>query len=266
MIRVFPRKTNATPTDQLAYYTGPPLWQLEERNVMISCTFTYDKPKAEALADQWSSAGYNVNLGGPAYDDHGDEFVPGRYIKDGFTITSRGCNNKCWFCHVPRREGKIRELEIKNGFNVLDSNLLQCSEDHIRSVFAMLKKQKEKARFTGGLEAAKLQDWHVDLMVDLKPYLFFLAYDTEDDYEPLRQASTMLTEAGFNDRQAMCYCLVGYPKDTMEKAEKRLRNTFELGLMPMAMLYRDENGQVDQEWRKFQRIWIRPWIIKSRMK
>ena len=268
-IRVFPRVTNATPNDDQAYFDGPPLWYAGCDDVHVSCVFTYDKPRAEALADQWSSAGYNVTVGGPAYNDKGGDFVPGRYVKHGMVMTSRGCNNNCWFCSVPKREGKIRELPITEGWNVLDSNLLQCSRGHIRSVFIMLELQKQlgsQIRFTGGLEAAMLEDWHVELLTLLKPYLFYFAYDTADDWDPLRRAAKMVTEAGFNSRQAMCYCLIGYPKDTMDKAEKRLKSVYDLGLLPMAMLYRDYSGKVSCDWAKFQTKWVRPWIIRSRMK
>lgn len=78
MIRVFPRKTNRTPCDDDVYFTGPPLIPLEDKEVHVSCTFTWDKKRAEILADQWCSQGYNVRIGGPAYNDQGGEFLPGR--------------------------------------------------------------------------------------------------------------------------------------------------------------------------------------------
>ena len=266
MIRVFPRKTNASPTDDLAFFGEPPMWHIDDE-VHVSCTFTYDKPRAEYLAEQWAAQGYKVALGGPAYDDVGDDFVSGRYLKKGSIITSRGCNNKCWFCYVPKREGNIRELPIVDGYNVLDSNLLQCSEQHIRNVFVMLKKQRQKAEFTGGLEAKILRDWHIDLLADLKPKSVYFAYDTPDDYEPLVRASKMIKPAVFSAKSynVKAYVLIGYPRDTMEQAEKRLVQVFDLGIMPFAMLYRDEHGRYNLEWRKFQRLWARPTIVCSRM-
>jgi len=264
MIRVFPRTTKATPNDELCFFGEPPLWNIEDK-VHVSCTFTYDKPRSEYLAEQWASQGYDVSLGGPAYNSKGDEFVSGRYLKRGYVITSRGCNNKCWFCYVWKREGKIRELPIVDGWIVQDNNFLQCSENHIRNVFAMLNRQPCKAEFTGGLEAKLLQDWHIDLLADLKPKTVFFAYDTPDDYEPLIRASRMVKPAVFskNSHNACCYVLIGYPKDTFERAEKRLFQVLGLGLTPYAMLYRDDNGRTKKEWQKFQRLWVRPAIIYS---
>lgn len=267
MIRVFARHTNKSPTDKDAYYSGPQLWQLQtDMSVFVSCTFTYDKPRAEQLAEQWDKAGYPVRIGGPAYNDRGGPFIPGVFVKQGCVITSRGCDNKCWFCSVPKREGQIREIPITQGYDVLDNNLLQCSEQHIRAVFQMLKNQKQRAMFTGGFEAAKLKDWHVNLLADLKPETLFLAYDTPDDYEPLRIAAKMLIPHVFTEasHKLQCYVLIGLPKDTIPEAQKRLNQVIELGVSPFAMLYRDEIGKIDPTWSAFRRVHCRKAIIHSR--
>lgn len=259
IIRVFPRKTNATPNDGLVRFGVPGLFDHCDE-VHVSVTFSYDKLKAERLAEKWKDIA-PVKIGGPGYGTVGGEFEPGKYLKNGYVITSRGCPNKCWFCEVWKREGSIKELTIKSGFNILDDNLLACSDDHIKNVFKMLKRQKQKAEFTGGLEAARLKDWHVNLLLDLKPAQIFFAYDTKDDYEPLVCASKLLED--FKRKHKRCYVLIGSPKDTLEKAEKRLRDTFNLGFIPMAMLWGREKAE--KKWRDFQRYWARPILIKGRL-
>ena len=263
--RVFPRKTKATPSDDLVFFSEPPLLTLPEIDeVHVSVTFTYDRKIAEELAFQWEHVGVPVKIGGPAYDDTADEdFVPGRYLRDGYVFTSRGCNNNCWFCSAWRREGKLREIHITDGWNVLDNNLLQCSDAHIKEVFKMLKNQKHKPVFTGGLEAKELRPWHCELLREVKTQRMYFAYDTKDDYEPLVVAGRMLREAGINPRShvASCYCLIGYKGDTFEDAEKRLLQTIDAGFMPYAMLFRDSEGNVDKKWSKFQREWLRPSIV-----
>ena len=258
-----------SPVDEFAYFEDPPEFIMPEYEfdeVHISCTFTCDKSRAEQLAEKWSRIGKPVLLGGPAYDDRGGEFIPGRYLKQGCVITSRGCPGKCWFCDVWRREGPICELPITEGYVILDNNLLACSETHVRAVFNMLSRQEKKARFSGGLEAALLKPWHVDLFYKAKPKTMYFAYDTPDDYEPLVEAGKMLLKAGFTTRShTLCaYVLIGYPKDTMEGAEKRLLQTIEAGFVPFAMLYKDKNWHEDKEWHKFQRTWVRPEIIFSK--
>lgn len=269
MIRVFPRKTKATPDDERVFFHGPeklPLWLSEETEVMVSCTFTWDKPKAEHLAAEWERAGFSVSLGGPAYDDPGSEFVPGRFLRPGYVLTSRGCNNRCWFCSTWQREGNIRELRIREGWDVLDSNLLQCSESHIRAVFAMLNRQPQKIKFSGGLEAAILKDWHVELLVNLKPRIkrIYFAYDEPDDYVPLVIAAMKLREAGLLNmsRNISVYVLCGYPGDEQEQAQKRLESVLKLNLVPFVMLYCDDSRNRKADWMKFIRLWRnRKWMF-----
>jgi len=182
IIRVFPRKTSATPTDELAYIGYPSMFSsgIEVDRVHISVAFTWDIPEAELLEKAWRHVA-PVEIGGPAIGQRGEGFIPGMYLKKGYVITSRGCNNSCWFCSVPKREGGIRELPITDGWNVLDDNLLACSESHIRSVFAMLARQGKRPFFTGGLDAVRLKPWHVEELVKLNPVEMFFAYDTPND-------------------------------------------------------------------------------------
>lgn len=280
--RVFPRRTNATPADELAWslernQKGVPIWETalppllappEVDEVHVSCAFTYDRANAERLAKAWEALGVPVFVGGPAYGKPSGEFTPGRYVKPGIAFTSRGCTNHCAFCSVWRREPKFIELPIMEGFNICDDNLLAGSEAHVRAVFAMLRRQKERPVFSGGLEAAILKPWHVDLLQASGLHHLFMAYDTPDDYEPLVKAGRMLQEAGFSfDSHALrAYVLIGYEKgDTIEKAEKRLLDTMRAGFWPMAMLYKDEEGHEDPTWRKFQGQWARVPIINARL-
>jgi hypothetical protein len=204
-----------------------------------------------------------VKIGGPATNQRGENFVPGMYLKEGCIITSRGCPNRCWFCSVWRREGNtIRELPITEGWNILDDNILRCSENHVRNVFEMLKKQKHRITFSGGLEAAALKDWHIELFEQIKIDQLFFAYDTPDDLEPLIAAGKKFSETKIKHYQLRTYCLIGFPGDTLEKAELRLKQCIEVGFIPAAMLYDKEKQSRD--WKLLQMEFIRPIIIKSK--
>jgi hypothetical protein len=267
---VFPRRTNATPVDELAFIGSPDLFShsLEVDRVHVSVTFTWDIPSAEKLLKEWGRIA-PAEIGGPALGLPGEEFTPGMYLKDGYVITSRGCPNRCWFCNVWRREGdELRELPVREGYIIQDDNLLSCSDGHIRKVFAMLAGQKKRAVFSGGLEARKLKKWHAEELLKLKPKRVFFAYDTADDRDPLFEAGKLLLENGFNrqSHNLRAYVLIGYPGDTFEKAEKRLTETMQAGFLPFAMLYRDQTGNRDPAWIKFSWPWARAAIISAKYK
>jgi hypothetical protein len=259
LIRVFPRRTKATPDDILAYVGDPDMFAQADK-VDISVAFSWDMPEAERLYNQWKHIA-PIELGGPACGTRGEEFESGKYIKKGYVITSRGCPNKCWFCSVWKREGSvIRELPIQDGWNLLDDNILACSDSHIKAVFAMLGKQKRAPEFTGGLEAARLLPWHVEALKAIHPKQMFFAYDGPEDRDPLHNAGKLLLDGGFtrSSHVLRAYVLIGYPKDTFENAESRLNECMSAGFLPMAMLYRDTKGQRDPVWMRFQRSWARP--------
>ena len=144
------------------------------------------------------------------------------------------------------------------------------SEIHnIRAVFDMLKRQKEKPEFLGGIEAKIVKDWHVQLFREAHAKKIYFAYDTPDDLEPLMNVAKLFKEGGYkltpNTHGILyCYVLIGYPNDTFEAATQRLETVKNLGICPMAMLYRDFNGNVSEDWRKFQRQWARPAAIYSK--
>ena len=266
--RVFPTRTVMSPTDDLAFFDVPGLFPPKDIDeVHISVAFTWDLKRAKELAKEWSDIA-PVKIGGPATGMRGENFEPGMYVKSGIIITSRGCRNRqCVnFCKVPEREGNIRELSIRDGYNILDDNLFQCSERHIEAVFEMLSRQKKRPMFTGGVEAKILTKRHIDLLIKSKLKIMYVAYDTPDDYAPLIRFKGLIAGTNIDNRHKIgCYCLIGYKGDTMEKAEKRLRQIMTLNFQPFAMLYRDEeNTEQSIEWKRFHREWINPIIVGSK--
>jgi radical SAM superfamily enzyme YgiQ (UPF0313 family) len=275
LARVFPRRTRATPDDEYAFVGYPPAKLPEDiTETAISVSFSYDIDEAERLYEAWSKVSPRCAIGGPATGQRGEEFVPGKFVRQGYVITSRGCNNgkSCWYCMVPRREGPIRELPVREGVNILDDNLMACSESHIKKVFEMLERQKELHRrifFTGGLEAALIRKWHVELLKKLRPKEIFFGCDNDEKYLHLREAVKLFKEADyFSHNTLRAYVLIGYPLDTFEDAERRLQRVKDLGVCPMAMLYRDFSGTAtpDKDWKHLQRLWARPALIYRKLR
>jgi hypothetical protein len=132
----------------------------------------------------------------------------------------------------------------------------------------MLYEQKNPISLTGGIEAKILRSWHIDLFSSIRLKELFCAYDTPDDYEPLIEAGKLLKQANITmeNRKARCYVLIGYPRDTMTDALKRIHQTIQAGFFPFAMLWRNEKGEFDIKWKRFQREWANPRIIATHIK
>jgi hypothetical protein len=260
--RVFPTRTHFTPNDEHAYFDVPGLFTPQYDEVHISTVFTWDIPQSQYLANQWKHYG-RVIIGGPALNDPGNEFVPGKYMKRGCTFTSRGCPNTCWYCVVPKREGKIRELPIADGNIIMDNNLLACSEKHLSEVFKMLS-DKKRVEFNQGLEAKLITQDIADEIRKLNIYRVWFAYDRAGDLQHIVSAFKKLAIPG---RKISVYLLAGYQNDTPTKAESRCMEIAKLGCYPFMMLYQPENKiKYPKEWRLLQKKWTRPAAWKSFIK
>lgn len=98
----------------------------------------------------------------------------------------------------------------------------------------------------------------------------FFAYDPGDAFETLESAARRLLDAGFTkaSHRMRVYVLIGYPKDTLDLAEARLRQMMGIGFTPHAMLWQPETPSQEKhrpapKWRSFQRRWARPAIIHA---
>jgi hypothetical protein len=258
IIRVFPRKTKWTPTDELAFIGDPPLFRpQEDMPVKVSVTFSWDKEEGERLHRAWAQYYSAVQIGGPAFGGQPMSFTPGMFVKEGVTFTSRGCPNRCPFCFVPRREGKISELKIADGWIIQDNNLLACSKSHLEKVFEMLSRQTKAIDFNGGLEAERLEEWHVRAFERLNVRHFWFACDLPGSMRYLKKAADLMS--GFPLWKKRCYVLIGFNGESICEAEKRLNAVYEMGFLPFAQLYQSEIKRPwTKDWNALQRKWCRP--------
>ncbi|MDD5220089.1 MAG: hypothetical protein PHV11_05965 [Candidatus Bipolaricaulis sp.] len=234
----------------------------QANEVHVSCTFTWDKPKAERLAKAWGQF-YPVKLGGPAYNDPCLDFTPGKYLKYGVTFTSRGCNNHCPWCLAWKREGKLRQIDgFAEGNIIQDNNFLQCNKSHTDKVFQMLRKQKQ-IQFSGGLDARLLKWGDVEQLRSLSIYQLFLACDTKGSIYSLRNVGELLK--GLDRRKLRCYVLLAFNGQTISEATEHLENVWAAGFMPFAQLYQPPNERISysKEWRDLARTWSRPAAMMS---
>lgn len=264
IIRVFPHRTSYTPSDPYAFVGDPPLWRPQAEEVHVSCLFTWDLTESLRLKEAWGQYYPVVRIGGPAiYGNETGEFTPGQYVRTGITFTSRGCNHNCPWCLVPEREGKLRLLEIKPGHIINDNNLLQTGRGHMGKVFAMLRGQRQAARFSGGLEAALVDDWVAEELRGLRIAEVWLACDTDGALKTLAKAVSKLS---FLPRQKLrCYVLLAFGGETIEQARARLEAVWDIGCLPFAQPYQppDRYIRYSAEWKATARTWSRPAAMKA---
>jgi hypothetical protein len=263
--RVFPRRTSYTPTDDYAFVGDPPLWRPSDiGEVHVSCTFTWDKPEAERLAEAWRiHLGVPVRLGGPAYGSPCDTFTPGRFVKGGVVFTSRGCDRRCPWCLVPEREGRLHLLPISDGNVINDNNFAQTPKEHREMVYAMLRRQPRAAVFAGGIDARLVTDEFAEEMRSIRVNELFLAADTERSLPSLREAAGRL--AFLSREKLRCFVMVGYGGETVEQAEARLEAVWQAGAVPFCQLYQPPDRFVayPREWRALHKTWSRPAAMKA---
>jgi len=273
ILRVFPRRTSHTPKDELAFIGDPPMlpfrpYRDEVDEVHVSVAFTWDIAEGRRLAAAWAKYFRVVKLGGPALGEAGNGFTPGLYVKPGVVFTSRGCDNRCPWCLVPLREGRLRLLNpIPEGHVVEDNNFLQCPREHRLAVYRMLERQPRAAVFSGGLQASLVTEGIANEFRDLRIDQVFLAADTQRVLPAVEKAVGKLAFLG--REKLRCYVLIGFDGETIEQAEGRLRAVWEMGAMPFAMLYQPPTEQrIDwaPDWRALQKTWTRPAAMKAEMR
>jgi hypothetical protein len=263
IIRVFPRKTNLTPTDEMAFIGDPPMWTPMADEVHISVTFTWDLKEAERLKLAWSQYYPVVKIGGPALNDPCNSFTPGMYVKPGVTFTSRGCNHHCSYCLVSDREGKLRlNPDFPSGNLINDNNFLQCPKPHRAKVYDMLKTQRD-IEFIGGLESDLFTDWDLEQMRGLRIHQLFFACDHPGRLPALQRAGQM-----FNDdshQKLRCYVLLAYKGQTVSQAIEHLENVWQAGFLPHAQLFQPADKWIEysKEWLDLARKWSRPAIMRA---
>jgi len=270
ILRVFPYKTSMTPIDNLVRFGFQSLALPEFDEIHVSICFTWDITLGYQLKSYWRHFGKVVKIGGPAFPLASDPFSPGRYIKHGVTITSRGCDFNCPWCLVPKNEGKFRTIKINPGNIIQDNNILLAPRSHLNSIFSMLKSEK-RIQFKGGLDCRLLKDWHIEELQKLRIREIWLSLDSDDRLPYFKKACEKLKKAGFPRDKLRTYVLAGY-NEPIQKSEERLRLAYDCGTLPYIQVYQpfvNYKRMAGEDSRKdnlFVRLWSRPAAIKTIMK
>lgn len=175
-----------------------------------------------------------------------------------FGFLTRGCPNKCSWCIVPTKEGKIRghadikEFARTRDIILMDNNPLAC--DWGLQQIEKMAKMDLKIDFNQGLDARIIaKDKSIARLLASCKWLrpVRLACDTQSQMKHVEKAVMNLREAGCTPKTYFCYVLTKDIDDALERVEF-LRK---LKVDPYAQPFRDFDGivPITREQKKFAR-------------
>jgi len=235
-------------------------WTVKD-TLYLSVVFTWQLPEAFDIA---SNSKKKVIAGGPAVKLLPDYlssvatiqqetiFPALEFHNPMATFTSRGCDNSCSFCAVPKMEGRLRELEEWPVRPIIcDNNLLGCSKRHFDKVIDR-SKALPFVDFNQGLEADLFTPHHASRMAELKHPKLRFAFDHINEESKVMDAINLATEKGH--KNIGCYVLFNH-NDDLESTLYRLNLLISKNVLPNPMRYQPldslhKNTFIDKNWTK----------------
>lgn len=197
----------------------------------------------------------------PDYSIYGIEGV-------SYGFLTRGCPNKCAWCIVPKKEGKVsayRDIDdIANGNTtiiLMDNNIL-ASEYGLKQL-TKIAQRGYKVDFNQGLDARLITDEVAKVLAKVKWIRYIrLACDTSSQIKYIEQAQNLLAKYGYK-KEIFCYCLI---KDLDESYNRISYFREKKWFVPHCQPYRDFNAtnQIIPQWQKDMARWCnRKWLYNS---
>lgn len=254
----------------------PPLFDRPEK-VYISCLFRWNKGKAEMLAEQWNG---NAILGGTGIDynieldDNVASCLPDPSLYEtnkAVGFISRGCPNRCPWCVVWRKEGKLNRVNtaesiIENFPDAeqaifLDNNFLAL-EDYQKDL-EWLAKNGIPIDFNQGLDAKYVTPESARLLSRCNwvngPRL---ALDHDSRIDVVKRAVKYLNEAGIHSGKITLFILIGFSGIYSDIARLLIARELGVNAFPMGFRDLDTGDEPARGWnrslyKKYRRLIIR---------
>ena len=248
----------------------------------------YDKVYAAKVFSFTPDYGYYINAdqvekGGTGYDiskilsveidrlqpDY--SLYPSVDSKTAYGFLTRGCPNKCKWCVVPTKEGKItpymdiEEIAIDGRKNIIlmDNNVL--ASDYGLQQIEKIVSMDVRVDFNQGLDARLVTDDIAQLLARVK-WMNCIRFgcDTPGQIAECERATALIDKYGYKG-EYFFYCIL---MNDFKEAFNRVNHWRKRGrrFLPHAQPYRDLNNphQIIPQWQKDLAGWVdKKWIFRS---
>jgi hypothetical protein len=240
--------------------------------VYISCIFKKNAGQARGVASFYDSA--EIDIGGSGVDLKKElpqeieqikpdyDIYPSTYSQD---YTTRGCVNKCEFCVVPEKEGKIRIAKHPSEFHdsrfdtcmIMDNNLFAAPKSWQWQVFKWFHNTNTKMLSPQGWDARLLNEENCGFLKMVKHAgIIHFAWDNLNDEEKILDAVELLREKKFDLKRGVSfYVLAGFNtkfEDDLYRCEK-LKS---LGVQAFVMPFHKKDKRINALARWANRPWL----------
>lgn len=247
----------------------------DDDTAYLSIAFTWRLDDAYQRAIWYRAQGYKVRAGGPGL------FTRKHYLADvaelggdvpdaivhhnpGATIASRGCPVGCWFCIVPKMEGRdftllpdfpVRPILCDNNLSALPAKY----QDHI--VRRYLATGVPLLDANSGFEPRTFDDEVFARWRPINRGSWRFAYDDAAEGEYVRRVMRML--AGLNPRKKQVYTLIG--NEPFDACMHRIHEVIGWGGEPYAQPFIKLNAlekkpHVRHDWTEHRLRQVQRWV------
>ena len=257
---------------------------IEPDEIWLSCIFTWNAQKAKSAlslyamrypsakihyggtgfdfflpygSPEWKKLPLDIESTKPDYDLYDDDRIVG--------FCQRGCDRKCQFCVVWRKEGRISENDFhrltewvppdRNKVLLLDNDIALAERWKHDCVLNDAKDMGVRLSITQGYDIRTIykEPDRAYQLAESKPWSFtfnermlYIAWDLPQYEIMVRKGIETLVDAGFRKGQITCYVLVGY-KTTFEQDVHRVNDVLrnEYGVLAYVMPYNNRKDSQD---------------------
>ena len=171
-----------------------------------------------------------------------------------YGFMTRGCVRNCYFCKVPKTEGKIRfvchpsKICVKEKTVFYDNNILGYSNHY--DLLQWLSDHKIKCQFNQGLDFRLTNEENLSILSSIPLFGDIIFAFDNLSYQPMIDSKSPLIFEYFNKPWRTKWYLYVNPKDPLDSIIKRVNWCYEHHALPYVMRDRAIDS-MNQEIRNF---------------